>query len=74
LEEVEAVKAIQWERCTRLEHPDICTPHRSPCTKLGTPDLLEAVFLDPRISLNIESVRKTINWGNADEVLGVGLG
>jgi hypothetical protein len=35
--------------------------------------LLEAVFLDPRISLSIETLRKTINWGNAEDILSAGL-
>jgi hypothetical protein len=40
---------------------------------MGDLEVLEAVYLDPRISLDIESIRKTLNWENAEEVLGAGL-
>jgi hypothetical protein len=75
LNALEAVQAIGWKGCSRLEHPDVCLPHRSPCTKMGDLEVLEAVYLDPRISLDIESIRKTLNWENAEEVevLGAGL-
>jgi hypothetical protein len=40
---------------------------------MGDMELLEAVYLDPRVSRNIESLRKAVNWQNAEEVLGAGL-
>jgi cellulose synthase/poly-beta-1,6-N-acetylglucosamine synthase-like glycosyltransferase len=66
---LEAVKAIQWQGCARLEQPDVCTPHRSPCTKMGDPKLLEAVYLDPRLAFSLRKLREVINWGNAEGVL-----
>lgn len=67
---LEETQASGWMACSRLEHPDVCLPHRSPCTKLGDPDLLEAVYLDPRLTFDLAKERERLNWSNAAEALG----
>jgi hypothetical protein len=36
---------------------------------MGDPKLLEAVYLDPRLSFSLRKLREVINWGNAEDVL-----
>lgn len=66
---VEAVRSSGWIGCGRLEHPDVCLPHRGVCTHLGDPELLEAVYMDPRLAFDMAKERERLNWGNAQEEL-----
>jgi hypothetical protein len=64
---VQATKAMQWDNCARLEQPDVCLPHRSPCTNMGDQKTLEAVFLDPRLTFNLGELRSQASWAEAQE-------
>jgi hypothetical protein len=64
---VQATKAMYWQDCKRLEHPTLCLPHRSPCTKMGDQKTLEAVYLDPRLAFDMAELRSGVSWAQALE-------
>ena len=69
----QAVKVMNWQGCARLQDENKCSPHMSDCTRMGDKETLEAVYLDPRLVFNIHLLRNELNWGNAVDVMSVGL-
>jgi hypothetical protein len=67
--DTETIRRMGWEGCIRLQPDDKCSPHMSPCTKLGDPERLERIFTDPRLTFDLREERERINWENANDLL-----
>lgn len=67
----EAIRRMQWDNCLRLDKdkPGMCTPHMSPCTKLGDQELLERIYNDQRLTFDLREMRKRLSWENAHDFL-----
>jgi len=49
----EAILRMNWSDCIRYRE-DKCWPHDGVCTKLGEPEELKAVYMDPRLNFDLE--------------------